>query len=616
MRRVVERAVLVLVVVVGSLALVHPVGAQTPGGPPPTGPNGSPLPPPSSQGGPSSTSVDDPATTPATQGVDLTADDSEQVDEAATVATTVAAEMVTILHELGVGTDVPPPLEAVFEVVEEEWSFSEYEDEELVAQLVLLEGEAESLLTELVAEGIQPSPEVNDVLGGLTDQEWDAVDAGTPASVVLGPYLVAIDDLANRNGRAPATEGPRRIEDASIAAAVRGAYLNLDAAEDPEPTTTTVAPEVVPADEPVPVGTDEGDVTPWLLWLLAGLVVLAVGVGWWLAVRRRRRPPTVAGAQFDELLDVSRRLAAARTPADVERIGAEEAARLLGGLDGTTGAVVHRGPGGLELGHETRDGVLVPDRLGDGLLLRVVETGQPVSSVVDTEPAVRHLPAALVAVPVIGDGRVNGIALAVRNPDEPFTASEVELLRKLGPITAAAMESARHADDATSASLTDPLTGVGNRRRLEQDLPALLLGATGPTAVVMVDLDRFKAVNDEHGHPAGDRLLAQVAEALRGVLRPGDGVYRYGGEEFAMVLGGAATDEAVVVAERAREALRTAAFDLGDGASHRATASFGVAATAGPEDLDGLGLIAAADRALYQAKERGRDRVEVAPAEA
>ena len=601
-----RRAVVLVVAVLGWVLLVVPAAAQTPGGgSPPTGPDGSPLPPPSS------------ATTLAGPPEDLTGDDGDEVDRAATEAVVIVAEKATILELLGAGLDPPPPLVPVNDVVEDETDLAELDRDELLSELDVLQLDGEAVLELLVDAGIPVSREVIETLSGPTDQQWTAIEADQGPVVLMGPYLTALDDLELRNGRAGTDANPRLRDGVLLANGVRAAYGVL-AGEDPPPdetstTATTAPPEVESAPEAVEPATGDDEV-PWLLWLLAALVVGALVVSAVLAMRRRRST-TVVGAQFDDLLDVSRRLAAARTPADVEQIGAQEAARLLGGADRTTGAVVHRGPGGLELGHETRDGVLVPDQLGEGLLRRVVETGQPVHAVVDTEPAIRHLPAALVAVPVIGDGRVNAVAVAVRNPDRPFTAAEVELLGKLGPITAAALESARHSDDATSASLTDALTGVGNRRRLEQDLPALLLGATGPTAVAMVDLDHFKAVNDEHGHPAGDALLRQVAEVLRGVLRPGDGVYRYGGEEFAMVLSGATVESAVEVAERARQALRTTSFDLGDGVVHRATASLGVAATTGPDDLDGLGLIARADRALYRAKEAGRDRVLAAPDE-
>ena len=605
MRRVV---LLVAALVLGAVgAPAPPVGAasgaipaQQPGGSPPTGADGVPLPPPTTL-------------STGTPPADLTVDDSELADRLATEGMVVVAEKAALVELLGAAAVAPPPLDPVIEVVLERTDLAEQPRDEQVALLRVLRVDGDDIARGLEDEGIPLSREVIESLTGPSDDQLAAIEAGQADVVNLGPYLTALDDLELRNGRAETDDSPRVRDGQLLSTAVRAAYLRVEsgdppdeAPEDPAPSTTA-PPEVAPADEPVvPSASDD---TPWLPWLLAGLVVVAVAVGGVLASRRRQ--PSVAGAQFDELLEVSRTLALARTTGDVERIGAEQAARLLGGAEATTGAVVHRGPGGLQLGHETRDGVLVPDRLGDGLLRRVVETGQPVSGVVDHEPALRHLPAALVAVPVIGDGRVNGVALVVRSPDRPFAEAEVELLAKLGPITAAALDSARHNDDATSASLTDPLTLVGNRRKLEQDLPAVLLGATGPTAVVMVDLDHFKAVNDEHGHPAGDQLLRQVAQGLQGVLRPGDGVYRYGGEEFAMVLDGATVDEAVVVAERAREALRTSTFDLGGGVQHRNTASLGVAATAGPDDLDGLGLIARADRGLYRAKEAGRDRVVV-----
>jgi diguanylate cyclase (GGDEF)-like protein len=339
---------------------------------------------------------------------------------------------------------------------------------------------------------------------------------------------------------------------------------------------------------------------------LGVLVVVAI-VGALIALRRGRG--SGAGAQYDELLEVSRTLASARSRDDVERITAVEAVRLLGGPNQANAAVVRRGPTGLEIGYATLADVLVPERLGDGLLARVVETGQAVGSVVTHEPALRSLPAALAAVPVIGGGKVEGVIMVVRTPDQPFTEPELALLRKMGPITAASLDSARHADASAAASLTDPLTEVGNRRKLEMDLHDALAAATGPTALVMVDLDHFKAVNDTYGHPAGDALLRHVAGVLREVVRPEDGVYRYGGEEFALLLPATPEHEAARVADRARESLGGREVALTDLVVPAPTASLGVAATAGAGDLDGLGLISRADRALYRAKDDGRNRV-------
>ena len=122
----------------------------------------------------------------------------------------------------------------------------------------------------------------------------------------------------------------------------------------------------------------------------------------------------------------------------------------------------------------------------------------------------------------------------------------------------------------------------------------------------MVDLDHFKSVNDLHGHPAGDALLRGVSAVMRERVRPGDRVYRLGGEEFCVLLQRTSMEEAAEVAERVRSAIAGGAFSIGRPDPLRATASFGVASTG---DLDGPALIARADEALYAAKQSGRNRV-------
>lgn len=160
---------------------------------------------------------------------------------------------------------------------------------------------------------------------------------------------------------------------------------------------------------------------------------------------------------------------------------------------------------------------------------------------------------------------------------------------------------------------TDPLTGLPNRRALEDRLAVEVARANrygAPLALVMVDLDHFKQVNDRLGHGVGDEVLRRVAALLDGGKRVGDLVARQGGEEFVALLPHTDARAALAWAERMRAAvgsaeLRTAAGPL------RLTASFGVAAALA-EDEAPAHLLDAADRALYCSKQRGRDCVTVA----
>lgn len=158
---------------------------------------------------------------------------------------------------------------------------------------------------------------------------------------------------------------------------------------------------------------------------------------------------------------------------------------------------------------------------------------------------------------------------------------------------------------------TDGLTGIDNRRRLEERLTEAIEHAwrlNEPFACLMCDLDLFKSVNDTHGHQAGDAVLRQFAQLLREQAREIDRVGRYGGEEFMFILPGASANAAVVFAERVRKAVEGHTFSFA-GEVIRRTMSCGVAGWPHPRIVDVGGLVRAADDALYAAKAAGRNRV-------
>ena len=163
-----------------------------------------------------------------------------------------------------------------------------------------------------------------------------------------------------------------------------------------------------------------------------------------------------------------------------------------------------------------------------------------------------------------------------------------------------------------SLATTDPLTGLANRRRLDADLDRLtasLQDSDIPCALVMLDLDRFKRLNDELGHAAGDAALLSVADELKRQVRGEDTVYRYGGEEFLVVLPETTLEAGVEVAERIREAISGLAIHVQAGRRQTAlTISGGVAVSGRPHHAWNAAL-AAADAALYEAKAGGRDRI-------
>lgn len=162
------------------------------------------------------------------------------------------------------------------------------------------------------------------------------------------------------------------------------------------------------------------------------------------------------------------------------------------------------------------------------------------------------------------------------------------------------------------ASLLDDLTGLMNRRGFMDSAPAACQPGR-PFAVMALDLDRFKDVNDRHGHAAGDALLVLFAQVLRAELRASDVVARTGGEEFGVLMPGASAQNALEAAERVRLAFRqeAAAMQL-DGVAGTVSIGLAVGHVAPGGAVDIAPLLARADAALYSAKAKGRDRVETA----
>lgn len=168
-------------------------------------------------------------------------------------------------------------------------------------------------------------------------------------------------------------------------------------------------------------------------------------------------------------------------------------------------------------------------------------------------------------------------------------------------------------DKLRDLSTVDSLMQIPNRRTFDERLDREIAQSRrygAPCALVMIDVDRFKLVNDRHGHLAGDKILRQVAEVLDAQKRSGDLVARYGGDELAAILPHTEAADACAWAERARTLIETQSPRWRDDGI-KITASFGVA-SAPLHAGDVGGLVEAADRALYLAKQRGRNAVVVA----
>ena len=183
----------------------------------------------------------------------------------------------------------------------------------------------------------------------------------------------------------------------------------------------------------------------------------------------------------------------------------------------------------------------------------------------------------------------------------------VAVLAAAGAAMVAYMEAARAAERARRLTLTDPLTGLRNRRAFEESLKIAYEGRRS-FAVIYIDLDRFKGVNDRLGHEVGDNALQHAAGAFLRSVRDGDTAARIGGDEFALLLPSADEATAKRIASRALEELHTVTRDHPDWVG--LSASFGVASRA--DASSAAALLDRADRAMYAAKRAGGDRIAAA----
>ena len=319
------------------------------------------------------------------------------------------------------------------------------------------------------------------------------------------------------------------------------------------------------------------------------------------AALRRVATAVAADAATAEVLDMVAREAA-------ELIGAEAAGvvRFEEGLH--EGAVVGvHAPGHRAAEHGRRFDLTIPTAAGrvaaTGEIARLDEDGplHPNALIPDVTVS------SAVAAPIRVENQLWGaIAAVTTREDAPLAPGTGDRLGRLGDLVALAiMSSDARAQLATLAG-TDDLTGLPNRRAFTERLATEIERSRRygrPVSLVMIDIDRFKAINDAHGHPAGDRVLKGVAAQLFGTVREAEMVARIGGEEFAWILPETTSEAAARAADRVRRQIARVVFD-GVGS---VTLSMGVCDVRDahtPSDMLRL-----ADAALYRAKEAGRDRV-------
>lgn len=261
-------------------------------------------------------------------------------------------------------------------------------------------------------------------------------------------------------------------------------------------------------------------------------------------------------------------------------------------------------------------------RVGEGLIGWIAAHAAPILAV-DAEadprfvvrPGMQMRMGSFLGVPLMEGARCIGV-LSALHPDVGYFQDEhLQQLTLMAALCAPRIEAAR----LRRLARIDPLTGALNRRGFDSEFPEVAADveavavtpgeAVEPLSVIMVDLDRFKQVNDAHGHAAGDEVLRVVTGLLASVLRDRDAIVRYGGEEFLLVLPHATVRGAESVAERARVAIERSRVATAS-AEIALTASFGVAQRRPGEAREAL--LRRADEALYRAKDAGRNRIEVA----
>jgi diguanylate cyclase (GGDEF)-like protein len=356
--------------------------------------------------------------------------------------------------------------------------------------------------------------------------------------------------------------------------------------------------------------------------LVVGVVVLAYSN--WSLTDRHYQAQT---RRLRAVADVARRLGLTTDSSEV-------AAAVLGGChetypDATWGRVLlfDSDAGGLATlplilgpaGVSPASGPTVIMAPGDGVIGRVYSTGEPclLRAPRDIKQAYAAMPnsnideleslgggrrsRSVVAAPLrAAGGRVIGVLVLISHAHRgTWDFDDMTVVQAIADEAAVAVARAGLFEEKALHATTDPLTKVGNRRAFEERLGEL----NGASAVIAIDVDHLKPINDEFGHEAGDMLLIEVARTLRAQLRAGDQLLRIGGDEFVSIMDATTEGEAVAIAERMRVSLHGVALPHG-----KARISAGVAAGAG--GVHALWL--AADEALSKAKKDGRDRVVIA----
>jgi diguanylate cyclase (GGDEF)-like protein len=354
--------------------------------------------------------------------------------------------------------------------------------------------------------------------------------------------------------------------------------------------------------------------------------------------RERRQPTTIDARTFNDLRvfhDVARALTSALELEPLLRailglmeefFGPEQWSLLM--MDEEKQELYYALTNGLD--SKRLEGLRI--RVGEGIAGYVAQSGNPlVIPDIDADPEWRKFSRAhpelhlhsIACLPIRHGKRTLGVLQLNNSKLDLLPDSSISFLRVLCDYTAIALENARQVRLVQHLSITDDCTGLFNARylytMLEQEIDALrnpqVFSIKPHFSLVFLDLDHFKSINDSHGHLVGSRLLAEVGSLLKRAMGPENTGFRYGGDEFVILLPRLNKADAVTLASHVRDELRAAHFLTGEHLDLCLTASFGLATF--PEDGSDLhGIIRAADTMMYKAKADGRDQLAVADANA
>jgi diguanylate cyclase (GGDEF)-like protein len=340
--------------------------------------------------------------------------------------------------------------------------------------------------------------------------------------------------------------------------------------------------------------------------------------GWYHRMVRKMAQVGSEEGEAEEGLPMRRQRVYAEAVGQLRRMVGASRALLIGTSDGgKTGWITWEeadsGAGGSDR----------PEPLGESYVGWVIRTGsrrilsesRAASRSHDALPPawVKEGERSFLLLPVAGVGGFRGAVVCCHEEEERFHRQHAEIARDITEVMQLGLSHVGHLEELAKRAATDGLTGLANRKSFLQRLEAELARLDGrhPLAVVMMDIDHFKRINDTHGHPFGDEVLRGVSAVLGKAIRRGDAVGRYGGEEFVLYLPMADPVKALEGAERFRRMIRQTKFHH-NGREVAVTASFGVSCAPGHGN-SAEELLSRADEALYLSKQRGRDRVTMYP---